>query len=65
MTGKATFDTFSAPRALQGTGMDAAQAEAVGKAIGAAVGSSSVPTRADLAALRAERPRAHQDFRRG
>ncbi len=65
MTGKATFDTFSARRALQGTGMDAAQAEAVGKAIGGAVGSSSAPTRADLAALRAERQRAHQDFRRG
>ena len=54
MTANATFDTLSAARALQGAGMDSAQAEAVAGTIGEAVGGSDAPTRADLAALRAE-----------
>ena len=43
-----TFDTLATVRALEGAGMDSAQAEAVTAAIGGAVGSADTVTRADL-----------------
>ena len=50
---EATFDTLSAARALEGAGMDSAQAEVVVETVRSAV-IQGTATKADIADLRAE-----------